>query len=423
LPPAERLHRAQDVIRSGYALRPDVAVLVAAVLSGCDETGCDETGCDETGDPLEMLSARLHAACTPRVGVPLQPMLAKPCTSIVDAIKMLRGAAGGMVSGAPAESVSHVSPASKWVAAEHKYDGQRAQVHRSADGTITLFSRKLDAMTAKYPDVVEAIRQSVRTARPFVADAEIVPMQVPRLEAGEAATAATAEAGEAAAAPSGDVAAPGVPVESHLGTFQSLSTRKRKNVTTANAAATSVPVRLVLFDLLMLGDESLLARPLSERRALLHAEFTPIPNAVSFAMATDLDLGVEGVGGGGGGGGGGDGGGGDGGAKDAPCVLEAALLRAVADGCEGLLLKRLDHPYQPSWGTRRSDAWVKCKKDCTSARSPVPLQSPLHSQPCHPLCHVSVCSQTLRGWATRSTWCPSAAGVGRGARSAGCRRG
>jgi DNA ligase-1 len=392
------------VIRSGYALRPDVAVLVAAVLSGCDETGCDEFGCDGAGDPLEMLSARLHAACTPRVGVPLQPMLAKPCTSIVDAIKMLRGAAGGMVSGAPAESVSHVSPASKWVAAEHKYDGQRAQVHRSADGTITLFSRKLDAMTAKYPDVVEAIRQSVRTARPFVADAEIVPMQVPRLEAGEAATA---EAGEAAAATSGDVAAPGVPVESHLGTFQSLSTRKRKNVTTANAAATSVPVRLVLFDLLMLGDESLLARPLSERRALLHAEFTPIPNAVSFAMATDLDLGVEGVGGGGGGGdgncGGGDGNGGDGGAKDAPRVLEAALLRAVADGCEGLLLKRLDHPYQPSWGTRRSDAWVKCKKDCTSARSPVPLQSPLHSQPCHSLCHAPVCSQTLRGWATRST--------------------
>ena len=32
LPPAERMQRAQDAIRDGYALRPDVGVLVAAVL-------------------------------------------------------------------------------------------------------------------------------------------------------------------------------------------------------------------------------------------------------------------------------------------------------------------------------------------------------------------------------------------------------
>ena len=27
------------------------------------------------------------------------------------------------------------------------------------------------------------------------------------------------------------------------------------------------------------------------------------------------------------------------------------------------MLKRLDAAYEPSWGTRRSDGWVKCKKD------------------------------------------------------------
>ena len=47
------------------------------------------------------------------------------------------------------------------VAAEHKYDGQRAQVHRLADGSVRLFSRKLDDMTHKYPDVVQRVARGV----------------------------------------------------------------------------------------------------------------------------------------------------------------------------------------------------------------------------------------------------------------------
>ena len=43
--------------------------------------------------------------------------------------------------------------------------------------------------------------------------------------------------------------------------------------------------------------------------------------------------------------------------------VERALAHSVQAGCEGLMLKRLTCPYVPSWGTRRSDGWVKCKKD------------------------------------------------------------
>lgn len=81
---------------------------------------------------LDVLTQRLQEVCTLRAGVPSQPMLARPCTSIADAIKLLLG--GG---------------ASATIAAEHKYDGQRAQVHRAADGSVRLFSRKLDDMTSK----------------------------------------------------------------------------------------------------------------------------------------------------------------------------------------------------------------------------------------------------------------------------------
>ena len=59
------------------------------------------------------------------------------------------------------------------VAAEHKYDGQRAQIHRADDGTVKIFSRKNDEMTAKFPDVVAAAVASARSQRAFIVDAEI----------------------------------------------------------------------------------------------------------------------------------------------------------------------------------------------------------------------------------------------------------
>ena len=49
-----------------------------------------------------------------------------------------------------------------------------------------------------------------------------------------------------------------------------------------------------------------------------------------------------------------------------PVALEAALRRAVDEGCEGLMVKRLDSRYVP--GTKRSDAWIKLKKDYIQVR-------------------------------------------------------
>src|ERR1019366_1872367 len=42
-------------------------------------------------------------------------------------------------------------------AAEYKYDGVRVQAHRTADGRIELFTRRLERVATQFPDVVEAL--------------------------------------------------------------------------------------------------------------------------------------------------------------------------------------------------------------------------------------------------------------------------
>ena len=136
----ECIQKAQDAMRCGYSQRPDVRALVEAILEcTTDRSSCVAGSSGDGGvSSLGSLSQRLQTVCTLRAGVPSQPMLAKPCTSIADAIRMLRSGVS-----APSQAVC--------VAAEYKYDGQRAQIHRTAEGAERIFSRKLDDMTSKYP--------------------------------------------------------------------------------------------------------------------------------------------------------------------------------------------------------------------------------------------------------------------------------
>jgi DNA ligase-1 len=74
--------------------------------------------------------------------------------------------------------------------ADYKYDGQRAQIHawRAAEGggggggvSVRVYSRHLEDMTAKYPDVALAIKECMgradeddATLTSFILDAEVV---------------------------------------------------------------------------------------------------------------------------------------------------------------------------------------------------------------------------------------------------------
>lgn len=88
----------------------------------------------------------------------MQPMLAKPATSVDSAIERIIAAlTWPLVEGGASTEGRSVEV---WAAAEFKYDGQRAQLHFSHDGKVSLFSRKSDDITAKYPDVVVAATRS-----------------------------------------------------------------------------------------------------------------------------------------------------------------------------------------------------------------------------------------------------------------------
>jgi len=82
------------------------------------------------------------------VGRPVQPMLAQSSDSVADALQRLGTAA-----------------------LEWKLDGVRVQVHRDGD-TVSIFTRTLDDITARLPEVVESVR--MLGPRTIVLDGEAI---------------------------------------------------------------------------------------------------------------------------------------------------------------------------------------------------------------------------------------------------------
>ncbi|KAK7694689.1 hypothetical protein QCA50_001877 [Cerrena zonata] len=222
---------------------------------------------------------KLKEECKLTPGVPLKPMLAKPTKAIGEVLDRFEG---------------------KRFTCEYKYDGERAQVHRFEDGTVGVFSRNSEDMSKKYPDLVAQLPNCIKeSTKSFVFDAEAV----------------------------------AISKEGKLLPFQELSKRKRKDVKVEDI---EVRVCLFAFDLLYLNGESLLQKPLADRRTLLKEHFQPVPLEFDFAKASDGETMDE---------------------------IQTFLEESVKDGCEGLMVKMLDSDasfYEPS---RRSVNWLKIKKD------------------------------------------------------------
>ena len=58
-------------------------------------------------------------------------------------------------------------------AAEYKYDGIRVQAHRTADGGIELFTRRLERVSTQFPDVVEVLEAGLGP-REAILEGEVV---------------------------------------------------------------------------------------------------------------------------------------------------------------------------------------------------------------------------------------------------------
>jgi len=160
-------------------------------------------------------------------------------------------------------------------AAEYKYDGVRVQAHRTADGAIELFTRRLERVSAQFPDVVESLAAGLGP-REAILEGEVV--------------AYDAAAGE-------------------LRPFGEVMFRRRKHG--IDQAVRDVPVGLFCFELLYADGVDLTMRPYPQRRAALAAAVT-VTDRLRLTTATEV--------------------------AD-PAALEAAFEQAVTDGCEGLVCK------------------------------------------------------------------------------------
>ena len=242
-------------------------------------------------------------------------MLAKPTKSITEVLDRFEG---------------------KDFTCEFKYDGERSQIHfvahdseqqyataapssgKTDRGLSNIFSRNSEDLSKKYPDILQKLPGWVKESTgSFVLDCETVAWDM---------------------------------VEKKVLPFQQLMTRKRKDV---KAEDVKVKVCVFAFDLLFLNGEvsqslressklqlmshqALVNKSFRERRQLLHSAFHEVEGELCFAQYGDTNELDQ---------------------------IQHLLEDSVKASCEGLMVKMLDGTpshYEPS---RRSQNWLKVKKD------------------------------------------------------------
>ncbi|GAB5357723.1 hypothetical protein AAMO2058_000398900 [Amorphochlora amoebiformis] len=216
-----------------------------------------------------------HCQLTP--GIPIKAMLGKAANSIAEVLEKFAGILFTI---------------------EFKYDGERAQIHLLPDGTIKIFSRNSEDNTGKYPDLIASLPESFdQDVKSFIIDCEVVAW----------------DANQKKILP-----------------FQTLSTRKRKGVSSENI---SVQVVLFAFDCIYFNGVSLINKEFIERRDILRENFKEVEGKFFFATGKD--------------------------AKEVEEIKDFLKL-SVDSSCEGLMVKALDMDakYVPD---KRN--WIKIKKD------------------------------------------------------------
>lgn len=252
---AEVYSRGEELVKACFARRPNYNDLVPCLL--------------DVG-----ISNELLVRCGLALHIPLRPMLGSITRDLGEMLTKLQG---------------------RDFSCEYKYDGQRAQVHCDENGKVSIFSRHLEVMTDKYPDLV-ALVPMIRGegVESFILEGEVV--------------AVDQEKGE-------------------LKNFQTLTNRARKDVAIGSI---KVNVCLFAFDLMFLNGEELLSRPFRERRELLRSLFVEVPNQFTWVKSIDAT------------------------SSDSEIVLE--FFKSATDiKCEGIMVKVLDNASNPSLQTDEDD--------------------------------------------------------------------
>jgi len=248
-----------EQVRRAHLLGGSLPAVAQAALAAGDGPGAASTALGE-----------FHL----QVGRPLRPMLAASAPTV-------------------AAAFGRVSPA----AVEWKIDGIRIQVHRQG-GQVTVFTRSLDDITARLPEITDAVRQAGADA--LVLDGEAIalgpdgrarPFQVTASRAGTQAANQAANQG----APGPD--------------------------------RPDVPLTPFFFDLLHLDGRDLIDEPATQRQRLLAAV---LPEQLQVPRIVTADV----------------------------AEAERFFADAVGRGHEGVVVKSLDAPYAAG---RRGSEWIKVK--------------------------------------------------------------
>ncbi len=180
-------------------------------------------------------------------------------------------------------------------AVEPKFDGFRCQIHKN-DQSIRIFSRNLEDFTSSFPDLVKGSLDEIE-AKSVILEGEAIAYN---------------------------------PVSGEFLPFQETTKRRRKYG--VEEAAERTPLKLFCFDLLYLNGKDITKEPYEERRAKLKEIIKDDSQTVMEAIGKVAHN-----------------------AKD----LTTQFEEAITEGLEGVMIKKLDSPYQAG---ARNFNWIKFKR-------------------------------------------------------------
>ncbi|MFP4523109.1 MAG: ATP-dependent DNA ligase [Candidatus Nanoarchaeia archaeon] len=166
---------------------------------------------------------------------------------------------------------------------EYKYDGFRMQIHKK-DSRIWLFTRRLEDVTAQFPDVVAVVKE--RLQGDCIVDAEIVGYD---------------------------------PKTSKYQPFQHISKRIKRKYD-IGVLAKELPVEILVFDILLIDSKVVFDKSLSQRLDLLRSIVVQKPLQLILAKGDQISTESE---------------------------ARAFYQKSLAAGNEGIMIKNLNAPYQP----------------------------------------------------------------------------
>lgn len=180
-------------------------------------------------------------------------------------------------------------------AAEHKLDGFRVQVHKNGKD-VQLFSRNLENTTHAFPDLVKAVKEEIR-AKSAIIDCEAIAYN---------------------------------PQTQEFLPFQETSKRRRKYK--IEEMVQKLPLVMFAFDLLLVNGKDITGKSFEERRKELEKI---IPKNSQIVRRTEERI------------------------LHSAGEITEFFNEAISEGLEGLMIKKLDSPYQAGG---RGFHWIKFKR-------------------------------------------------------------